>query len=111
MLERNGWRILRRRKGEAEKIRNSNIEMRAKLSRNCQIFNTGQFPRARCVQVVFSESSFPHALSGNPGESGAGPPIKTFGRDAFEMPCTSAAAELSGSEFRILMWQPWCMVQ
>src|SRR5438132_13979490 len=25
--------------------------------------------------------SFPHALSGNPGESGSGPPIKTFGGD------------------------------
>jgi hypothetical protein len=27
--------------------------------------------------------SFPHALSGNPGETGTGPPIKTFGGDAF----------------------------
>jgi hypothetical protein len=25
--------------------------------------------------------SFPHASSGNPGESGSGPPIKTFGGD------------------------------
>jgi hypothetical protein len=28
--------------------------------------------------------SFPHALSGNPGGFGTGPPIKTFGGDAFK---------------------------
>jgi len=27
--------------------------------------------------------SFPHAFSGNPGEFGTGPPIRTFGGDAF----------------------------
>ncbi len=27
--------------------------------------------------------SFPHVLSGNPGETGTGPPIKTFGGDDF----------------------------
>jgi len=27
--------------------------------------------------------SFPHVFSGNPGETGTGPPIKTFGVDDF----------------------------
>ena len=29
------------------------------------------------------DPSFPHVFSGNPGETGTGPPIKTFGGDAF----------------------------
>src|SRR6266542_1342695 len=39
--------------------------------------NSPQRPRTRRVP------SFPHAFSGNPGETGTGPPIKTFGGDAF----------------------------
>jgi hypothetical protein len=31
----------------------------------------------------YRSPSFPHAFSGNPGENGTGPPIKTFGGDAF----------------------------
>src|SRR3990170_3150411 len=31
----------------------------------------------------YRSPSFPHVFSGNPGETGTGPPIKTFGGDAF----------------------------
>ena len=32
-------------------------------------------------ELLSTSSSFPHAFSGNPGESRDGPPIKTFGGD------------------------------
>ena len=40
------------------------------------------FPQLAALnQLAIQRPSFPHALSGNPGESGSGPPIKTFGGD------------------------------
>ena len=38
---------------------------------------------AALIRIPFRSPSFPHALSGNPGESRTGPPINTFGGDAF----------------------------
>jgi hypothetical protein len=43
----------------------------------------GRFPAARCVkQILYPKSVIP--ASGNPGLFGTGPPIKTFGGDAFK---------------------------
>jgi len=45
----------------------------------------GRFPQfAGLSKLAIPSPSFPHALSGNPGEFGTGPPIKTFGGDAFK---------------------------
>src|SRR5207247_10959712 len=53
---------------------------------NC-IFNHCEFDsRAACFVLTkfpIRSPSFPHALSANPGESETGPPINTFGADAF----------------------------
>src|SRR3990170_3534754 len=46
----------------------------------------GTIPRSLLRNGHFECSqgpSFPHAFSGNPGETRTGPPIKTFGGDAF----------------------------
>jgi len=47
---------------------------------------TGTIPRSLLRKTGFDLSqgpSFPHACSGNPGETLTGPPIKTFGGDDF----------------------------
>ena len=43
----------------------------------------GSFPAACCVMAVCQRPSFPNASIGNPDGTGTGPPIKTFGGDAF----------------------------
>jgi hypothetical protein len=43
----------------------------------------GLILRSLLRKVYFQSSSFPNVSIGNPGEKGTGPPIKTFGGDAF----------------------------
>src|SRR4029453_15961329 len=41
------------------------------------------FSAVFCEKNFFQSPSFPNVSIGNPGETGTGPPIKTFGGDAF----------------------------
>ncbi len=53
-------------------------------SPNLALISLGSIPRSllRSAKISSSQSpSFPHAFSGNPGETLTGPPIKTFGGD------------------------------
>ena len=47
---------------------------------SCSSISAGLIPCSLLRQTIRGPS-FPHALSGNLGESGSGPPIKTFGGD------------------------------
>jgi hypothetical protein len=57
------------------------------------LISKGQFPAVSYVNSKPQSSkhlSFPHAFSGNPGETLTGPPIKTFGGECARDGATSA---------------------
>jgi hypothetical protein len=64
-------------------IRNSKSEQIRMIETKNSI-TLGLIPHSLLCKTDPNKSpSFPHAFSGNPGETGTGPPIKTFGGDAF----------------------------
>src|SRR6266702_6084424 len=48
-----------------------------------RLFNRCGSNSPACCAMRIPTPSFPHAFSGNPGETLTGPPIKTFGGDDF----------------------------